>query len=60
MEGEKAFEENFTDYVKNNYPMRRLGTSDEVANLIGFLASDRARFVYYFKVERRLNLFLVT
>src|SRR5438309_10018195 len=34
--------EYFTDYVRHGFPMGRLGTIEEVADVIAFLASPRA------------------
>lgn len=33
------------DYIKSNVPCKRLGTPEEIANIVVFLASDRASFV---------------
>ena len=34
-----------TDWVNNNYPLRRYGEADDVAKVILFLASDGAAFI---------------
>jgi NAD(P)-dependent dehydrogenase (short-subunit alcohol dehydrogenase family) len=33
------------DYFANQYPLRRTGTPDDIANAIGFLCSDAASFI---------------
>src|SRR5207253_11264799 len=37
--------EYFTDYVRHGFPMGRLGTIEEVADVIAFLASPRAYWI---------------
>ena len=34
-----------SDWVNNNYPLRRYGSPDDVAKVILFLASDGAAFI---------------
>ena len=36
---------NYDDYVRNGFPMGRLGTAEEVADVIVFLASSRAHWI---------------
>jgi 3-oxoacyl-[acyl-carrier protein] reductase len=36
---------NYDDYVRNGFPMGRLGTAEEVADVIVFLASPRAHWI---------------
>ncbi len=36
---------NFDDYVRHGFPMGRLGTPEEVANVIVFIASPRAHWI---------------
>ena len=36
---------NYDDYVRGGFPMGRLGTAEEVADAIVFLASDKASFI---------------
>ncbi len=38
-------QENFDDYVQHGFPMGRLGTGQEVADVIVFLASPRAHWI---------------
>lgn len=33
------------DWVVDNTPMKRLGTPDEVAEIVAFLGSDKANFI---------------
>ena len=40
-----ANQEYFDDYVRHGFPMGRLGTAEEVADVIAFLASPRAHWV---------------
>jgi 3-oxoacyl-[acyl-carrier protein] reductase len=40
-----ANQENYDDYVRHGFPMGRLGTAEEVADVIVFLASPRAHWV---------------
>ena len=35
----------FEDYVRHGFPMGRLGTAEEVANVIVFVASPRAHWI---------------
>src|SRR6516165_7721579 len=37
-----ASQSNFDDYVRHGFPMGRLGTAEEVADVIAFTASPRA------------------
>lgn len=37
--------DNLIDYVINETPCKRLGTAEEVANLVSFLVSDKAAFI---------------
>ena len=37
--------DNFDDYIRNGFPMGRLGTAEEVADVIVFLASSRAHWI---------------
>ena len=39
------FTEDVRERVKRNYPLRRLATSNEIANAVVFLASDAASFI---------------
>jgi 3-oxoacyl-[acyl-carrier protein] reductase len=41
----QAAQVNFDDYVRHGFPMGRLGTGEEVADVIVFLASPRAHWV---------------
>ena len=40
-----ANQANFDDYVRHGFPMGRLGTAEEVADVIVFLASPRAHWI---------------
>jgi len=40
-----AFDENFLEASRRNVALKRLGTADEVAEVVVFLASNRARWV---------------
>ena len=40
-----ANQEYFHDYVRHGFPMERLGTAEEVADVIAFLASPRAHWI---------------
>jgi 3-oxoacyl-[acyl-carrier protein] reductase len=40
-----ANQANYDDYVRHGFPMGRLGTADEVADVIVFLASPRAHWI---------------
>lgn len=40
-----ASQDNFDDYVRHGFPMGRLGTADEVADVIVFAASPRAHWI---------------
>jgi 3-oxoacyl-[acyl-carrier protein] reductase len=40
-----ASQANYDDYVRHGFPMGRLGTADEVADVIVFLASPRAHWI---------------
>ena len=40
-----ASQANYDDYVRNGFPMGRLGTAEEVADVIVFLASPRAHWI---------------
>jgi 3-oxoacyl-[acyl-carrier protein] reductase len=40
-----ANQEYFHDYVRHGFPMGRLGTAEEVADVIAFLASPRAHWI---------------
>ena len=40
-----ASQDNYDDYVRHGFPMGRLGTAQEVADVIVFLASPRAHWV---------------
>ncbi len=40
-----ASQSNFDDYVRHGFPMGRLGTADEVADVIVFAASPRAHWI---------------
>lgn len=35
----------FNENIKNNYPLQRMGTPEDIANLAVFLASDQARWI---------------
>lgn len=35
----------FKENIKNNYPLQRIGTPEDIANLAVFLASDQARWI---------------
>ena len=37
--------DNFVDYVRHGFPMGRLGTAKEVADVIVFIASSRAHWI---------------
>jgi len=37
--------DNFDDYIRNGFPMGRLGTAEEVGDVIVFLASSRAHWI---------------
>ena len=37
--------DNFADYVRHGFPMGRLGTAEEVADVIVFIASSRAHWI---------------
>src|SRR5262249_13064047 len=37
--------DNFDDYVRHGFPMGRLGTAEEVADVIAFIASPRAHWI---------------
>ena len=41
----KKYPESFTGYVRNGFPMGRLGTPEEVADVIVFLSSPRANWI---------------
>jgi 3-oxoacyl-[acyl-carrier protein] reductase len=41
----QASQANFDDYVRHGFPMGRLGTAEEVADVIAFLASPRAHWI---------------
>jgi len=41
----QASQTNFDDYVRHGFPMGRLGTAEEVADVIAFLASPRAHWI---------------
>jgi 3-oxoacyl-[acyl-carrier protein] reductase len=41
----EASQANYDDYVRNGFPMGRLGTAEEVADAIVFLASSRAHWI---------------
>jgi 3-oxoacyl-[acyl-carrier protein] reductase len=41
----RANQEYFDDYVRHGFPMGRLGTAEEVADVIAFLASPRAHWI---------------
>src|SRR5712664_654117 len=40
-----ANQEYFDDYVRHGFPMGRLGTAEEVADVIAFMASPRAHWI---------------
>ena len=40
-----ASQANYDDYVRHGFPMGRLGTAEEVADVIVFLASPRAHWI---------------
>jgi 3-oxoacyl-[acyl-carrier protein] reductase len=40
-----ANQEYFDDYVRHGFPMGRLGTAEEVADVIAFLGSPRAHWI---------------
>jgi len=40
-----ASQNNFDDYVEHGFPMGRLGTAEEVADVIVFIASSRAHWI---------------
>jgi 3-oxoacyl-[acyl-carrier protein] reductase len=40
-----ANQANYDDYVRHGFPMGRLGTAEEVADVIAFLASPRAHWI---------------
>lgn len=42
---EGAFDERFIEATKQNVALRRLGTAEEIAEAVGFLASDRAAYI---------------
>ena len=41
----EVFTDEVMDRARRSYPLRRLGTSGEVANAVVFLASDAASFI---------------
>lgn len=41
----KAIPEKILDEIKKSIPMKRMGTTEEVADLVAFLASDKARYI---------------
>ncbi len=41
----KAMPEKHLEEIKNMIPMRRMGTASEVAEVVSFLASDKARYI---------------
>lgn len=41
----KAIPEKHLEEIKNMIPMKRMGTAKEVADLVSFLASDKARYI---------------
>ena len=41
----EIFTDDTLERVKRGYPLRRLGTAQEVANAVVFLASDAASFI---------------
>src|SRR5215218_7215519 len=41
----QASQSNFDDYVRHGFPMGRLGSAEEVADVIAFLASPRAHWI---------------
>ncbi|WP_297437635.1 3-oxoacyl-[acyl-carrier-protein] reductase [uncultured Clostridium sp.] len=40
-----VLKEESKDFIKNNLPLKRLGTVDDVSNLVKFLASDEANYI---------------
>jgi 3-oxoacyl-[acyl-carrier protein] reductase len=41
----KAIPEKHLEEIKNMIPMRRMGTAQEVADIVSFLSSDKARYI---------------
>lgn len=39
------FTDDLKEKIKKNYPLRRLGTSDDIANAVLFMASDASNFI---------------